>query len=92
MAFACNWPIFILTTSESFASQDCIEKLEAKGLNNFLAHEVPADLAQKKYDQHFDVVMKDIKQTDDRRVQAYNGHWVFYNFAFKDLGEPDRHE
>jgi hypothetical protein len=45
--FVANWPIF--TTSESFASQDCIEKLEAKGLNNFLAHEVPADLAQKKY-------------------------------------------
>jgi hypothetical protein len=49
VVFAGNWPRFILTTYESFASQDCIEKLEAKGLNNFLAHEVPADLAQKKY-------------------------------------------
>jgi hypothetical protein len=92
VVFTGSGPILILTTYASFASPDFIEKLEAKGLNKFIAYEVPVDLAEKKYGQHFDVIIKDVKQDDDLRVLDYNGHRVFHNFAFKDLGIPYQHE
>ena len=92
VVFTGSGPILILTTYESFASPDFIEKLEAKGLNKFIAYEVPVELAKKKYGQHFDVIMKDVKQDDDLRVLDYNGHRVFHNFAFQDLGVPYQHE
>ena len=92
VVFTGSGPILILTTYASFASPDFIEKLEAKGLNKFIAYEVPVELAKKKYGQHFDVIMKDVKQDDDLRVLDYNGHRVFHNFSFKDLGIPYQHE
>jgi hypothetical protein len=92
VVFTGSGPILILTTYASFGSSDFIEKLEAKGLNKFIAYEVPVELAKKKYGQHFDVIMKDVKQDDDLRVLDYNGHRVFHNFSFKDLGIPYQHE
>jgi len=92
VVFTGSGPILILTTYASFASPDFIEKLETKGLNKFIAYEVPVELAKEKYGQHFDVIMKDIKQDDDLRVLDYNGHRVFDNFSFKDLGIPYEHE
>jgi len=92
LVFTGSGPILVLTTYESFAAPGFIEKLEAKGLSKFIAHEVSVDLAKKKYGQHFDVVMKDVKETDDLRVLDYNGHRVFHNFSFKDLGAPYQHE
>jgi hypothetical protein len=84
LVFTGSGPILVLTTYESFAAPGFVEKLEA--------HEVSIDLAKKKYGQHFDVVMKDVKETDDLRVLDYNGHRVFHNFSFKDLGAPYQHE
>lgn len=92
VVFTGSGPILILTTYASYASPDFIEKLEAKGLNKFIAYEVPVELAKEKYGQHFDVIMKDVKQDDDLRVLDYNGHRVFHNFSFKDLGIPYQHE
>ena len=92
LVFTGSGPILVLTTYESFTDTGFIEKLEAKGLDKFIAHEVSVDLAKKKYGQHFDVVMKDVKETDDLRVLDYNGHRAFHNFSFKDLGSAYEHE
>ena len=92
VVFTGSGPILVLTTYESFADPEFIEKLDAKGLDKFIAHEVSVDLTKKKYGQHFDVVMKDVKQSDDLRVLDYNGHRVFHNFSFKDLGSAIEHK
>jgi hypothetical protein len=92
LVFTGSGPILVLTTYELFSDPRFIEKLEAKGLDKFIAYEVSIDLAQKRYGQHFDVVMKDVKETDDLRVLDYNGHRVFHNFSFADLMSPFQHE
>jgi hypothetical protein len=38
------------------------------------------------------VIMGDLLQTDDLRVLDYNGHNVFYNFPFAEMGKPIYHE
>ncbi|MBF0475281.1 MAG: hypothetical protein HQK59_05500 [Deltaproteobacteria bacterium] len=90
--FTGTGPILILTTFPSFEDPKFLEKMNMKGIKKFLAFEVSEDLCRKKYGQGFDVIMKDVKQTDDLRVLDYNGHNVFYNFTFAEMGVPIEHE
>ena len=92
VVFTGSGPIVVLTTYDSLEDPKFIEQLEVKGLDKFLGYEVSIDVTKKKYGQHFDAVMKDVKQTDDLRVLDYNGHRVFHNFSFADLGSPLQHE
>jgi hypothetical protein len=90
--FTGTGPILILTTYDSFTDVKLIEKLSLKGIKKFMAYEVPLEVVKKKYGQQFDVIMKDVKQSDDLRVLDFDGHKVFYSFSFADLGEPFQHE
>ena len=92
IVFTGTGPILILTTYESFGDEKFVEKLDFKGIKNFIAYEVTLDLVRKKYGQQFDVIMKDVKQTDDLRVLDFDGHKVFYSFSFADLGQHYQHE
>ncbi len=90
--FTGTGPILILTTYGSFEDEKLIEKLNLKGIKKFIAYEVPVDLVKDKYGQQFDVIMKDVKQTDDLRVLDFDGHKIFYSFSFSELGEAYLHE
>ncbi len=90
--FTGTGPILILTTYPSVKEPGFIEKLKAKGIRKFIAREVSLDLVKAKYGAQFDVITNDVKQEDDLRVLDYNGHNVFYNFSFGDMGEPFRYE
>ncbi len=90
--FTGTGPILILTTYETFMDEKFIEKLGLKGIKKFMAYEVSLDLVKQKYGQQFDVIMKDVKQTDDLRVLDFDGHKIFYSFSFDDLGEVYQHE
>lgn len=84
--FTGTGPILVLTAYDSFEDRKFLEKLVAKGIKRFIAFEIPLDLVKKKYGQHFDVVMNDVKQTDDLRVLDFDGHRVFYNFSLHEFG------
>ncbi len=90
--FTGTGPILILTTYESFSDGRFVEKLAAKGLKKFIAHEVNESLVKEKYGKHFAVIMGDLKQTDDLRVLDYDGHHIFSNFPFSEFGEPFFHD
>jgi len=86
--FTGTGPILILTTYASLTEQNFVNKLAAKGIKKFIAYELPVELVKEKYGSYFETVMNDVSQTDDLRVLDYNGHNVFYNFSFTDMGEP----
>jgi hypothetical protein len=90
--FTGTGPILILTTYESFDDPKLVAKLDAKGIRKFIASEVPIEKSKAKYGNHFSVVMGDLNQTDDLRVLDYNGHNVFHNFSFSEMGKPLYHE
>ena len=92
IVFTGTGPILILTTFESFEDGKLVEKLKLKGIRKFIAYEVPLGLVKEKYGQQYDVIMKDVKQTDDLRVLDFDGHKIFYTFSFNDFGEAYRHE
>lgn len=90
--FTGSGPILILTSYDSFKTKEFIEKLQAKGIKKFMVRELPVELVKKRYGQHFNVVLKDLKQNDDLRVLDYNGHNIFYTFSFNEMGEPIYYE
>ena len=90
--FGGTGPILILTSYESFGDEKFAAKLAAKGIKKFIASEVPLESVKAKYGKGFDIVMGDLKQTDDLRVMDYDGHNVFYNFPFSEMEKPFYHE
>ncbi len=63
-----------------------------KGIDRYIAYEVPLQLVRERYGPKFGMVMGDIKQSDDLRVLDYNGHHVFHTFALDELGEAVFHQ
>lgn len=90
--FTGTGPILILTSYDAFTNEKFVEKLKAKGILKFIAYELPFEKVKEKYGMHFSVVMGDLQETDDLRVLDYNGHHVFMNFSFVDMGEPIHYE
>ena len=90
--FTGTGPILILTSYRAFDDPKFVEKLARKGIMKFMAYELDLDVVRKKYGQQFEAIMSDVKKADDLRVLDYNGHNVFYNFSFSELGPPILYE
>lgn len=85
-------PLMILTSHGSIEHPVLLEKLLAKGIDKFIAYEVPYDLAKHRYGGHFTVAANDLRETDDLRVLDYNGDRAFRLFSFSELGDAHIHE
>ena len=85
-------PLVILTSHDSIEDSILLEKLLVKGIDKFVAYEVPHELATHRYGGHFNVVANDLHETDDLRVLDYNGERAFRLFSFAELGEACFHE
>ncbi|MCU7842382.1 MAG: hypothetical protein KZQ93_00920 [Candidatus Thiodiazotropha sp. (ex Monitilora ramsayi)] len=92
MLMTGSGPLMILTSHASIEDPQILEKLASKGIEKFLAYEVPFELARNRYGGHFNVVSQDLHETDDLRVLDYNGERAFKLFSFKELGNPISHE
>ena len=90
--FTGTGPILILTTYESLDDPKLVDKLTQKGIKKYIAYEVSEDLVKQRYGKHFNVILGDLKQSDDLRVLDYDGHHVFYNFSLSEVGQPVFHE
>ena len=90
--FTGTGPILILTSYKSLNDPKLTEKLSLKGVKKYIAYEIPEDLVKHRYGQQFNVILGDLKQTDDLRVLDYDGHHVFYNFPLNEMGEPIYHD
>jgi hypothetical protein len=90
--FTGTGPILLLTSYGDLNDSLLVAKLAQKGIKKYIAYEIPEALVKEKYGKHFDVIMGDLKQTDDLRVLDYDGHHVFYNFSLSELGSPVFHE
>ena len=90
--FTGTGPILILTSYKSLDDPNLAEKLKLKGIKKYIAYEIPEDHVKQRYGQHFNVILGDLKQTDDLRVLDYDGHHVFYNFAPNEMENPVYHD
>jgi hypothetical protein len=92
MLFTGSGPLVVLTSHASATDPGLLAKLQAKGIEKFVAHEVPLELAQARYGGHFNTVERDLRQADDLRVLDFDGQRAFRLFRFAELGPPLAHE
>ncbi len=92
MLMTGSGPLVILTSHDSIEDQTILEKLLAKGIEKFMAYEIPYELAKERYGGHFAVVANDLHESDDLRVLDYNGVRAFRLFHFDEMGAMLAHE
>ena len=88
LLFTGSGPLVVATSHDSLTDPVLLEKLGAKGIDKFIAYELEPDMVKQRYAGHFDVVMKDLHETDDLRVLDFNGERAFRLFHLKELGVP----
>jgi len=86
--FTGSGPLLILASYDSLTDRNLIMKLAVKGIEKFIAYEVPLNLAEKKYGPRYKTIVNDLQDQNDLRVLDWDGHHVFSNFSIKDLGKP----
>lgn len=92
MLFTASGPLVILTSHGSATEPGLLEKLRAKGIDKFLAYEVPIEMAKERYGGHYHVVERDLEESEDLRILDYNGDRAFRLFHFHELGAPITYE
>lgn len=90
--FAAGGPLIILTSYTQINNPNLLNRLTSKGIDKFVACEIPVRLARERYGNHFDVVCRDLHEADDLRILDYNGARIFKRFTFAELGSPIYHE
>ena len=85
-------PLVILTSYEEVTAPGLLRNLHAKGIDKFIAYEIPLVLAQERYGAHFFVIEHDLDNNEDMRVLDDNGAHAFSLFKFRELGPPETYE
>jgi hypothetical protein len=86
MLMTGSGPIVVLTSHVSILDSALIEKLAHKGIEKFIACEIPVSLAEQRYGTHFTIVRGDLRETDDLRVLDEDGDRAFKLFRFDEMG------
>jgi hypothetical protein len=88
MIITGSGPMLVLSSHDKPDEDVFLDKLKAKGIEKFLAYELPLDEVKERYGGHFQTVVNDLHESDDLRVLDVNGHRVFELFKLDELGEP----
>jgi hypothetical protein len=91
LIFTGSGPILILTTFARVDDPTLVAKLAHKGIEKFIAYEVPIERTRKVYGVPFEVIAADLAGHEDVRVLDFNGHHIFASFSLSELGEAIRH-
>lgn len=86
--FTANGPLVILTSFDSIQDSELLKRIEAKGIDKFIAYELPMASVKEKYGEHYNIILEDLRQSDDFRVLDYSGERAFKLFKLKELGTP----
>lgn len=84
--FTGSGPLAVLTEHPSLEDPALLDELHRKGVDKFMAFELPVDTARGLYGHHFVRVMQDNKQTDGLRILDDDGGRIFKIVRFADLG------
>ena len=79
-------PLVIATSHSDVTDPDLLDKLHTKGIDKFIAYELPVELVKQRYGGHFDAAMQDLHESNDLRVVDFNGERAFSLFRLRELG------
>ena len=86
LVFSASGPLLILSSYPTIDDPDLLMKLQAKGIDKFMAWEAPLDRCRDLYGYSYRDDMADLATHDDIHVLDTDGHRIFLNFSLRDLG------
>ena len=92
MLLTGSGPLVVLTSYPSLTDPKLLERLRRKGIQKFIAFEIPLEIARRRYAGHFFVVEHDLHESDDLRILDFDGQRAFQLFRFEELGAPIFHD
>ena len=92
LVFTETGPILILTSSDCITEGSLPQSLERRGVDKFIAYEVPVESVHRLYGVPFEVVASDLEEGRDTRVLDFNGPNIFDAFSLSELGKPITYE
>ena len=85
-------PVLLLTRCTSVTEEGLVKHLTSRGIEKFIAFEVPVSRVHELYGVPFEVIAADINDGRDMRILDYNGQHIFSSFSFDELGTPTSYE
>ncbi len=88
LVFGSGGPLLLLSSYPTIDHPELVEKLHAKGLEKYIAYEVPIDRCRDLYGARYRDIVRDLEANNDMRVLDFDGHHIFLNFSLRSLGIP----
>jgi len=85
-------PVLLLTKCTSITEDTPVNLLKERGIDKFIAFELPVSKVHQLYGVPFDVVAADVDRGRDMRILDYNGRHIFSSFDLEDFGQPTLYE
>ena len=85
LVFSGSGPLLIVSSYPTIDDPRLIARLRAKGLQKFIAWEIPIDRCRDLYGFTYRDILEDLQTQDDMRVLDFDGHRIFLNFSLRDL-------
>ena len=92
LVFTETGPILILTSCASVTEASLLDSLRHKGIDKFIAYEVPVERVHEFYGVPFEIIAADLESGKDLRVVDFDGPHIFNCLSFSELGRQIQHE
>ena len=87
-----NGPLLVLTSMNTVTEENLLDSLHGKGIDKFIAYEVPVERVHEFYGVPFEIISADLERGQDLRVVDFDGPHIFDCLSFTDLGRQIQHE
>jgi hypothetical protein len=87
-----NGPVLVLTSTDGITGEVLLDSLRGKGIDKFIAYEVPVEKVHEFYGVPFEIISADLERGKDLRVVDFDGPHIFSCLSFSDLGRQVQHE
>jgi hypothetical protein len=87
-----NGPLLVMTSHSCVTEEALLASLRRKGIDKFIAYEVPVERLHEYYGLPFEIIAADIERGKDLRVLDFDGQHIFNCVSFSELGSSIRHE
>jgi len=81
-----NGPLLVLTSMKNSTEDILLESLHGKGIDKFIAYEVPVEKVHEFYGVPFEIISADLERGKHLRVVDFDGPHIFNCLSFADLG------
>jgi hypothetical protein len=87
-----NGPILVMTARSVITDDSLLDSLHRRGVDKFIAYEVPTDGLHESYGLPFELIAADLQKGKDLRVLDFDGRNIFDCLRLSELGQGIRYE